>query len=1023
MKAQVSRLPAAPTDRSPTDDRYDMVLLAQGRMVTDADWNEQVTTARSLTVEGLDDTVASGVPRQGGVLAALQADGKGTLAWGDAFVDGIRASVRPVDEAAAAAFSFGSQADLLAASGASLTVGEAVYLDVWDRTVTSIEDGSLADPAWHGADTSFRTRTMAQLKQCAVAAGVPLAADPLANPAIGNGRIAATLRDSVETPDPCDPCANELSLPAKVGNYLFRLEVHDVDNPADPTSLTLKWSVENGAEHHRFVPAPPGWFIDGDHHYEYFDTRSEQNMGVFLSKPAGSSLGAVPLVKGTDAAPTHPGAGSWVGVRRWDGWCTLAKGAGGWALVTGLERGVDLVGGGNPATIAAGVLTLPLTSLEVKLRLSGPGNAGLQALRGDHWAVEVRGGLPAPAAGQADPRCRIESETPVGIHHHYLVLGTWTASGTLEVGSDAARRAHSFPPLSDLRADDVGFVPQCANGLFPPTAVTVKRALDALCDLDAGHVAFTSDGCETLSASRNVQEALDALCAALGKRVDDCRHRLALFGRGVVCGLVPSATIRTDPRRAVLDATVDLVRRQPDAVVVSEDDEREGRVPPPSRTRVELIRRLRAAGDDFGTREVMRAIREVEPALRGDALDDRLSHVIDALDVPRPGRRESVPVRFRTEPGTVVDGKGCFHEVPELDLTEVLPAWRIVLGVQPQSARVLVTRLRALASGRDLDSELVDETWEHDLGGRIDELAETVIGAGATSDRQVRDKLAELAWTSVTLRDAVAEVAIDVLSNRREPTATTGWLYLAFDEVGRPALHFRREAPAPWLHTPSMLMPAEPVVAAPHHDLTAIIGTVIDRVISETRFEGPRPDPATILTASLDDHGRLPLNAITTSHILAGFDDDTHAIDRAAVDSAVGALLSGGATDVALPDLTVLNSPLGPLRLGHRFELPDASLPIINTLPGVIVAGDDGSSVEDLVEGTWFGYRDLACPQANDGAVCLGKVVVYGSKAVVVPDDREQIITTPANLNAVHVATHRAPVYDQVLARIKEVEG
>ena len=67
------------------------------------------------------------------------------------------------------------------------------------------------------------------------------------------------LRSLATSADPCDPCADELELNEPVGNYLFRVEVHDVtyDSDDQPEALVLKWSSENGAEAYATANVPP----------------------------------------------------------------------------------------------------------------------------------------------------------------------------------------------------------------------------------------------------------------------------------------------------------------------------------------------------------------------------------------------------------------------------------------------------------------------------------------------------------------------------------------------------------------------------------------------------------------------------------------------------------------------------------------------------------------------------------------------------------------------------------------------
>ncbi|WP_172684239.1 hypothetical protein, partial [Desulfosarcina cetonica] len=69
----------------------------------------------------------------------------------------------------------------------------------------------------------------------------------------------------------------------RVGNYLFRLEVHAVAGAADsPTALTLKWSSENGAEQFSAQAEglmPPG-FVNARFLYE-FSIQPPKNMPAF----------------------------------------------------------------------------------------------------------------------------------------------------------------------------------------------------------------------------------------------------------------------------------------------------------------------------------------------------------------------------------------------------------------------------------------------------------------------------------------------------------------------------------------------------------------------------------------------------------------------------------------------------------------------------------------------------------------------------------------------------------------------
>ncbi|MFP5289122.1 MAG: DUF6519 domain-containing protein, partial [Thermoanaerobaculia bacterium] len=61
MKTQISR------DSFNRDKRYSGVYLQQGRMITDADWNEETEISRQRLADALADAVTSGVPRDNGL--------------------------------------------------------------------------------------------------------------------------------------------------------------------------------------------------------------------------------------------------------------------------------------------------------------------------------------------------------------------------------------------------------------------------------------------------------------------------------------------------------------------------------------------------------------------------------------------------------------------------------------------------------------------------------------------------------------------------------------------------------------------------------------------------------------------------------------------------------------------------------------------------------------------------------------------------------------------------------------------
>ncbi len=510
--------------------RYSGVYQQMGRMFTDSDWNELTDMAKHRLAEALTDVIGSGTPRDRGIVKVEGSSGIDvySLQWGHAYVDGIMAELRPDPTAALIdpakeAFEYEHQADF---PSPPPTVGACtLYLDVWERTVLSLEDDDLRDPGLRGADTCTRTQTMAQVKWCPTALNPELPSD---NPAIGSAELTLELTEGSSDPDPCDPCAKEVVLQDKMGNYLFRVEVHSVsyDASGNPSALVLKWSHENGSEQVAINDEPEG-FASDNWAYEFYSGESEafaseKHLGRHLATGFTPTVGE--LQKGYDSVP----AGFSL-VRRWDGYCELTKSGLTWEWAGGSDLGVDLsttsdttdhghIAEGSTVTIKLDVITL-----EIAL-------ADNQLLAGDFWVKEVRS-----AVNKLGDQLLI-AETPQGIEHHYLTLGDMAANGEFTPLSTDHCKRFNFPPLTDIRAGDVCYdVPGCGDTAgeqatvrrlleeqlgsdFPdPGATQVSTILDALlCSHSAATLPLQKDAqlCPTLQddSIQSVQDALNALC-------------------------------------------------------------------------------------------------------------------------------------------------------------------------------------------------------------------------------------------------------------------------------------------------------------------------------------------------------------------------------------------------------------------------------------------------------------------------------------------------------------------------------
>jgi hypothetical protein len=548
MKTQISR------DSFNSDKRYSGVYLQQGRMITDADWNEETEISRRRLDDALADVVTSGVPRDNGLELEAVAGQPLRLRRGRLYAGGVGALVTGTQADPVQPFGLNQQADLPLPDGVvPPATGYRLYADVWERAVTSIEDAEqLRDAAFHGADTAARTQTMAQLKWCNANVDPE---SPAVNPRMGDARLTLTLRSQLAGLDPCDPCAREITVPPRVGNYLFRLEVHAVEGgPKNPTRLVLKWSSENGAEAHA-VGTEPADFKGSDWIYEYFTTRTEKHIGVHLA--GGIAPLAGQLVEGFQT----PAPDGFPFVRRWDGYSILTRQGNQWSLQDGRERGVDL--STNSAADADGHVAFgnnglgtQLSTLTLDLGLSNQ----TSFVAGDYWLAPVRESVHEPGDVVLD------EALPVGIRHSYLLLATVDGTGALTPPDTNRQQRLDFPSLATLAAKDVDYTANCPSGLFDATHDTVQKALDRICGINAVHVGFNKpcdtsiykgvdpasintvakalallcdvradqisynndQACTTLAGATTVQEALHLLC--MHESAGGCRTTIGVGG-------------------------------------------------------------------------------------------------------------------------------------------------------------------------------------------------------------------------------------------------------------------------------------------------------------------------------------------------------------------------------------------------------------------------------------------------------------------------------------------------------------
>jgi Family of unknown function (DUF6519) len=359
---------------------------------------------------------------------------------------------------------------------------DLVYLDVWQRHVTAVEDPDLLESALGGVDTGTRVQTVWQVRVLPDVGSIDCD-DDIAGwpPAPSDGRLT---NDTVPGPADDDPCV----VPPGGGytgieNRLYRVEVHQGTEPGK--TETFKWSRENGS-----LAFPIDEFVDGG------GPATEVRLHR-LGRDETLGLRADDWVEYVDDATELAGLpGRLVQIES----------------VDELERVVTLSGAVGPAetalhpklrrwdqpsdalAIVGGTRFALENGIEVEF-------AGDDLRSGDYWVFAAR-----TASGQIEP---LVEAPPRGIRHHYcrLALVTWEERTTTDTGTTEACILRSvaadcrvpFPPLTDICAEDVCF----------------DNTTCGLTDVET------------------VQDALDRICGEQDLRF----HKRHLHGWGIVCGL------------------------------------------------------------------------------------------------------------------------------------------------------------------------------------------------------------------------------------------------------------------------------------------------------------------------------------------------------------------------------------------------------------------------------------------------------------------------------------------------------
>ncbi len=441
--------------------RFSRVFMQQGRVQLDADWNEQT----SIVLHYLRSLAADLIGQHGGPGDSFKLDTvvvtDGTLTFtvtpGRYYVDGILCEA----------------GDPFVIDEASVTQGtNLVFLDVWERHVTSNEDPDISEVALGGPDTTTRAQVVCHLtvptltddqKNALKAADTDAKLRAFADSVLGDlgSFTKPTLRARAKVAQPIEAC--HISPEAQyrgAENQLYRVEIHHGGAAWDGTmdtekaqpvftdaTATFKWSRDNGSvvfpvlalkgksvtlanlgRDHRRTLTIGDWVevVDDDlasrgqpgELRQIKDVKTDE-MTVTLNEEVDQSY--------DEASTTHPL------LRRWDHSTSDAQPADG-ALLFKEAAGED---DGNWITLEDGVQIQFATS-----------DAGALYHAGDYWLIPARvatGDVLWPKVQTGDKQVA-DGRAPHGVEHHYAPLAIIDVAGsTINVILDLRR---TFPPLA-----------------------------------------------------------------------------------------------------------------------------------------------------------------------------------------------------------------------------------------------------------------------------------------------------------------------------------------------------------------------------------------------------------------------------------------------------------------------------------------------------------------------------------------------------------------------------------------------
>lgn len=426
---------------------FSRVLMQQGRVQLDADWNEQA----AILLHYLQTLAADIIGPYGGPAGAdngfrIRGSGKSDMDFwigpGRYYVDGILCeNEEPSVYSEQSDYPLTEDQRSKDQKNLKQNAQYIAYLDVWERHVTYLDDHLIREVALGGPDTATRARVVCQVK-VTDEAGYKMADEASRNKA-ARGRMRAYLKTEDVLPDPCITAPDSKYRGAE--NQLYRVEIHQVstDEKGNLQDWSFKWSRENGSIAAAWLGTNEdgGLIVNTTHGFEagswveITSTYDElHNTPGKMTKIEKVEAGALYLASGPDA---QWDANTLVKIRQWD-----QRQVGDVRLKNGVVPG------------KLGALLDLENGIQVYFEPGDESHAAYWFRSGDTWLIPARvvtGEIEWPDEVDPSGKTVAAALPPRGIQHHYAPLWSMVWDGNAFTINEGDDLRSPMPYLTQLK--------------------------------------------------------------------------------------------------------------------------------------------------------------------------------------------------------------------------------------------------------------------------------------------------------------------------------------------------------------------------------------------------------------------------------------------------------------------------------------------------------------------------------------------------------------------------------------------